>query len=188
MGNFRRGRDLYRGYWWIKKWWRFYEGVEQFSQIFWKKWYSSPISTPRFRSSHRKNKIIPKIHKDVVGTGLDGMQRSHNVKCTLKSLLIWRFFEVVDNLIPDYYISFNKKNIDIVETTKYLQPFDSFKSFGKNYLNVLHNNYLVDFPEHNNKKLLLNEHTHYNKGLYESLRKRNLKRWHLQILSCGLTS
>ena len=72
---------------------------------------------------------------------------------------------MINNLISDFDIRFNKDFINIVEATKYLRPFDSFESFNKNYFNVLHDHYSINFPGHNDKEIVLNEHTHYKKSL-----------------------
>ena len=123
-----------------------------------------------------KKKRIPKVHTHFVRTGLDGMSRSHNAKYTFKSLFTGRFFAVIDNLTSYFSICFNKDIIDIVDATKYLQPFDSFKSFDENNLNVLHDHYLGDFSEHTYKKLLLNEHTYYKKSLIKEFEKKELEK------------
>ena len=91
------------------------------------------------------------------------MLRNHNIKCTFKSLFSRKFFEVIDNLISDFDIRFNKEFIDIVDTSKCLHIFDSFESFGKNDLNVLRKKYSVVFSGHNDDKILLTKHTHYKK-------------------------
>ena len=90
---------------------------------------------------------------------------NHGVNCTFKSLFSRKFFKVIDSLISDFDIRFNKEFIDIVEATKFLHPFDSFESFNENDLNVLYNHYSIDFTGHNDKKILLNEYTHYKKDL-----------------------
>ena len=111
-----------------------------------------------------KRKRIPKLHKYFVDTVLYIISRSCNVKCIYKSLLTGRSFDRINNLISDFGIRFNKDFIDIVEDATCLHPFDSFKSFDENDLNVLHNHYLVENPEYNDKQLFLNEHTHYKKA------------------------
>ena len=84
------------------------------------------------------------------------------------------FLKVIDNLIPDFDICFNKDFIDIVEAPKYLHPFDSFASVNTNDMNFLHNHYLVGFPGHNDKNLLLNEHTYYQKRFINVFEKEDL--------------
>ena len=86
------------------------------------------------------------------------MSRIHNVNYIFKSLFSGKLYEM-DNLISDFDIHFNKECIDIVEATKFLRTFDSFESFDNNDLNVLQDHYSINFPGHNDKKILLNEHT-----------------------------
>ena len=76
-----------------------------------------------------------------------------------------KLFEVTDNLISDFGIRFNQELIDIVEATTFLHPIDIFEPFDENDLNVLHDHYSIDFSGHNDKKILLNEHTHYKTSL-----------------------
>ena len=89
----------------------------------------------------------------------------------MKALFTRKFFEVVDNLIADFDFRFNKEYMSIVDVSKCLHPFDSFESFDKKDLHVLYNHFAVDFPGHNDEKLLLTEHIHYKNSLNQRSQK-----------------
>ena len=111
-----------------------------------------------------KRKRVPKQFPGFVPTGPDGVSMSHIQDCTLKTLFRSKFFEVVDSLIKDFDVRFNNEYMGIVDASKCLHPYDSFESFDVKDLHFLYNHFDVDFPGHNDEKLLLTEHIHYKKN------------------------
>ena len=65
--------------------------------------------------------------------------------------------------------------MSIVDASECLHPYDSFESFDVKDLHILYNHFDVDFPGHNDEKLLLSEYIHYPKKLNHISQKKNLK-------------
>ena len=138
------------------------------------------ITTPNLSHSSDvrtgKRKRVTKKYKDFISTGPDGASISKTRDCTVKVLYTRKFFEVVDNLIADFDRRFNKEYMSIVDASKCLHPYDSFESFDKKDLHDLYNHFAVDFPGHNDEKLLLTEHIHYQKRLKSVFSKVELEK------------
>ena len=70
-------------------------------------------------------------------------------------------FEVIDNLIADFDKRFNKEIIAVVDASKCLHPYDSFKSFDEHDLKILYDHYADDFQVHDDLNLTKTDHTYY---------------------------
>ena len=72
---------------------------------------------------------MAKKFKDFVVIVEDGMSRSQVESCIYRLIYTLNLFQVTDDLLTNIDKRFNNKKVDIVDASKCLHPFDSFKLF-----------------------------------------------------------
>ena len=93
------------------------------------------------------------------------MSQSQSQTAFTMSIFTHKFNEMLDNLIADFDICFNKECLTIIYTSKCIHPYDSFESFDVKYIRTLHEYYEGAFDVHTDVTLVIEEHVHYRNKL-----------------------